>query len=108
MAKDGTQRGGARPGAGRKPKALKEKLLAALRGGIKTVLIPAENEKDLWDIPQNVKDGLQIVPVKRIDEVLERALEHDPYRFIPETPWSEAHAAAADKNAASGSTVSNC
>ena len=87
---------------------LKEKLLAALRGGIKTVLIPAENEKDLWDIPQNVKDGLQIVPVKRIDEVLERALEHDPYRFIPETPWSEAHAAAADKNAASGSTVSNC
>jgi ATP-dependent Lon protease len=53
---------------------LKEKLLAALRGGIKTVLIPYDNKKDLQEIPQNVKDGLEIITVKRIDEVLERAL----------------------------------
>ena len=54
---------------------LKEKLLAALRGGIKTVLIPEENAKDLQDIPENVKNGLEIVPVKWIDKVLEVALE---------------------------------
>ena len=53
---------------------LKEKLLAALRGGIKTVLIPHENEKDLADIPDNVKDGLEIVPVQTVDEVLAYAL----------------------------------
>jgi ATP-dependent Lon protease len=53
---------------------LKEKLLAALRGGIKTVLIPAENEKDLADIPANIKEGLEIVPVSHVDEVLARAL----------------------------------
>ncbi len=49
---------------------LKEKLLAALRGGIKTVLIPEENEKDLAEIPANVKEGLEIVPVSHVDEVL--------------------------------------
>ncbi len=54
---------------------LKEKLLAALRGGIKTVLIPEENVKDLQEIPDNVKSGLEIVPVKWIDKVLEVALE---------------------------------
>ncbi|MBL8628061.1 MAG: endopeptidase La [Rhodospirillaceae bacterium] len=53
---------------------LKEKLLAALRGGIKTVLIPKENEKDLEDIPENVKRELKIIPVTTVDEVLERAL----------------------------------
>jgi ATP-dependent Lon protease len=53
---------------------LKEKLLAALRGGIKTVLIPKDNEKDLEEIPDNVKRGLEIVPVSIVDEVLERAL----------------------------------
>ncbi|MFC3713717.1 endopeptidase La [Sphingoaurantiacus capsulatus] len=53
---------------------LKEKLLAALRGGITTVLIPAENEKDLADIPANVKEALTIVPVGHVDEVLARAL----------------------------------
>ena len=53
---------------------LKEKLLAALRGGITTVLIPQENEKDLADIPQNIKDGLTIVPVTHVDEVLRLAL----------------------------------
>jgi ATP-dependent Lon protease len=55
---------------------LKEKLLAALRGGVKTVLIPDENKKDLADIPKNVTQHLKIVPVKWIDEVLDLALEH--------------------------------
>jgi ATP-dependent Lon protease len=54
---------------------LKEKLLAAHRGGIKKVLIPKENEKDLEDIPQNVKDSLTIVPVEHADEVLKHALK---------------------------------
>ncbi|MFC5523875.1 endopeptidase La [Polaromonas jejuensis] len=57
---------------------LKEKLLAALRGGIKTVLIPEENAKDLQEIPDNVKSGLEIVPVKWIDQVLQVALERQP------------------------------
>ncbi|MAN44863.1 MAG: endopeptidase La [Alphaproteobacteria bacterium] len=69
---------------------LKEKLLAALRGGIKTVLIPEENEKDLEEIPENVKTGLKIVPVSDINEVLKIALTR------PLTPieWSEADEAA--------------
>jgi ATP-dependent Lon protease len=64
---------------------LKEKLLAALRGGIKTVLIPYENEKDLAEIPANIKEGLEIIPVHHVDEVLARAL------IAPLTPieWSE-------------------
>ncbi|MDE0539236.1 MAG: endopeptidase La [Rhodospirillales bacterium] len=53
---------------------LKEKLLAALRGGIKTVLVPKENEKDLAEIPENVKKSLKIIPVATVDEVLEEAL----------------------------------
>jgi len=53
---------------------LKEKLLAALRSGVKTVLIPQENEKDLADVPQSVKDGLEIIPVSTVDEVLKHAL----------------------------------
>jgi ATP-dependent Lon protease len=57
---------------------LKEKLLAAHRGGISTVLIPHENEKDLAEIPKNIKDKLTIVPVKWIDQVLEHALQHMP------------------------------
>ncbi len=57
---------------------LKEKLLAALRSGIKTVLIPDENEKDLADIPANVKKGLKIIPVSRIEEVLAHALTDIP------------------------------
>ena len=61
---------------------LKEKLLAAHRGGISKVLIPQENEKDLAEIPKNIKDKLTIVPVKWIDEVLEQALTHMP---VPET-----------------------
>jgi ATP-dependent Lon protease len=57
---------------------LKEKLLAALRGGIKTVLIPEENVKDLQEIPENVKNGLEIIPVKWIDKALEIALVRMP------------------------------
>lgn len=57
---------------------LKEKLLAALRGGIKTVLIPEENTRDLPEIPDNVKNNLEIIPVRWIDRVLELALEHLP------------------------------
>src|SRR5207342_3719014 len=57
---------------------LKEKLLAAHRGGIKTVMIPEENVKDLVQIPDNVKNKLEIVPVKWIDKVLELALERQP------------------------------
>jgi ATP-dependent Lon protease len=62
---------------------LKEKLLAAHRGGIKTVLIPEENVKDLVDIPDNIKNKLEIVPVKWIDKVLEVALERQP-EALPE------------------------
>jgi ATP-dependent Lon protease len=74
---------------------LKEKLLAALRGGIKTVLIPEENVKDLQEIPENVKNGLEIVPVKWIDKVLELALVTMPVplpdeEVVPATPVKEA------------------
>lgn len=65
---------------------LKEKLLAALRGGIKTVLIPAENEKDLIEIPQNILEGLTIIPVKHVDEVLKVALTDS----LTPIEWSEA------------------
>ena len=57
---------------------LKEKLLAAHRGGLKTVLIPKENEKDLAEIPENVKEGLTIIPVAMVDEVLSNALVREP------------------------------
>ncbi len=63
---------------------LKEKLLAALRGGIKTVLIPEENAKDLQEIPENVKNGLEIIPVKWIDQVLKVALERQPVPLTEE------------------------
>ncbi len=76
---------------------LKEKLLAALRGGIKTVLIPEENAKDLQEIPDNVKQGLDIVPVRWIDKVLELALERHP---VPLTDEEVAAAAAATSVAA--------
>jgi ATP-dependent Lon protease len=57
---------------------LKEKLLAARRGGVKTVIIPKENERDLKEVPANIKDNLEIVAVKWIDEVLGIALERTP------------------------------
>ena len=78
---------------------LKEKLLAALRGGIKTVLIPEENMKDLQEIPDNVKSGLEIVPVKWIDKVLEVALERKP------VPLSDEEAAVVVASAAEKSVV---
>jgi ATP-dependent Lon protease len=65
---------------------LKEKLLAALRSGIKTVLIPQENEKDLAEVPQTVKDQLEIVPISTVDEAIARALVSAP---VP-IEWSEA------------------
>ncbi len=70
---------------------LKEKLLAALRGGITMVLIPAENEKDLADIPDNVKQGMTIVPVSHVDEVLALALTQP---LVP-IEWTEADEKAA-------------
>ena len=77
---------------------LKEKLLAALRGGVKTVLIPKDNEKDLADIPENVKQGLEIIPVATVDEVLKRALTR------PLTPieWSEEDELAETRRAEGG------
>jgi ATP-dependent Lon protease len=65
---------------------LKEKLLAALRAGIKTVLIPADNEKDLAEIPENVKAGLKIIPVSNVDEVLKVALVRQPEPISWEEP----------------------
>jgi ATP-dependent Lon protease len=79
---------------------LKEKLLAALRGGIKTVLIPDENAKDLQEIPDNVKSGLEIIAVKWIDQVLQVALERQP------VPLSDEEVAAAAAAAASATAVS--
>ncbi|WP_299546155.1 endopeptidase La [uncultured Tateyamaria sp.] len=74
---------------------LKEKLLAALRGGIKTVLIPEENEKDLAEIPDNVKEGLEIIPVTHVTEVLKRALVSKPDAIEWDEAAEEAAAAAA-------------
>ncbi|WP_423602791.1 endopeptidase La [Sphingomonas sp. MS122] len=75
---------------------LKEKLLAALRGGITTVLIPQENEKDLAEIPANIREGLKIVPVAHVDAVLELALT-EPLAAID---WTEADELAAQPPAA--------
>ena len=77
---------------------LKEKLLAALRGGIKTAIIPDENEKDLIDIPQNVKDGLKIITVKNVEEVLKIALTKE----LKPVEWSEIDASL---SASQGSTT---
>ena len=72
---------------------LKEKLLAAHRGGIKTVIIPAENERDLKEIPDNIKEDLTIKPVQWIDDVLQIALQHMP------TPLSDEEYQALQKQA---------
>jgi ATP-dependent Lon protease len=82
---------------------LKEKLLAALRGGIKTVIIPEENAKDLQEIPENVKNGLEIVPVKWIDQVLQIALVHQPVPLPEEDPAVAAAAPAAPAAEVAGS-----
>ncbi len=77
---------------------LKEKLLAALRGGIKTVIIPEENAKDLQEIPENVKNGLEILPVKWIDQVLQIALTRQPVPLTEEEAAAVAAAAPAAAN----------
>ena len=78
---------------------LKEKLLAALRGGIKTVLIPKENEKDLAEIPDNVKKGLKIIAVANVDEVLQVALASPLEALAEEEPISPEIAAQAKPGA---------
>jgi ATP-dependent Lon protease len=77
---------------------LKEKLLAALRGGITTVLIPQDNAKDLPDIPDNVKEGLTIIPVTHVSQVLEHALVRKPEPIEWDEAAEEAAAAAALKS----------
>ena len=73
---------------------LKEKLLAARRGGIKTVIIPKENERDLKEVPDNIKEDLEIRPVKWIDEVLSIALESMPQPLSNEEFLADSVAAA--------------
>ncbi len=79
---------------------LKEKLLAALRGGIKTVLIPEENVKDLAEIPANVKEGLEIIPVAHVDQVLQHALTALPAAI----EWTEADDLASQPGAPGSAT----
>ena len=86
---------------------LKEKLLAALRGGIKTVLIPAENEKDLREIPDNVKEGLTIIPVSHVSEVLEHALVRKPEAVEWDEAAEEAAAKALAKDAGGSGAVAH-
>ncbi len=84
---------------------LKEKLLAALRGGMKTVMIPGENEKDLAEIPENVKSGLTIIPVEKMDEVLKRALIRYPEAITWDEAAEEAAARAARKSDDAGEAM---
>jgi ATP-dependent Lon protease len=83
MTGEVTLRGRALPIGG-----LKEKLLAALRAGITTVLIPADNEKDLAEVPDNVKSGMKIIPVKTVEDVLKIALVRMPEAI----DWAEPEA----------------
>jgi ATP-dependent Lon protease len=76
---------------------LKEKLLAAHRGGIKTVLIPEENRKDLTEIPKNIVEELDVRPVKWIDQVLEVALERVPEPLEPAKALPPAESKAKDE-----------
>ena len=85
---------------------LKEKLLAALRGGIKTVLIPQENEKDIQELPDSVKNGLKIISVKHVQEVLKQALVSQP-EPIEWDELAEEAAAAALANAPSSGSVAH-
>ena len=81
---------------------LKEKLLAAHRGGITTTLIPYENEKDLVEIPKNIKEKLNIIPVRWIDEVLQLALKHMPVPKSGEEEIGKKEAAKKSDDAAKG------
>ena len=82
---------------------LKEKLLAALRGGIKKVLIPEDNAKDLAEIPDNVKSGMEIIPVSRVGEVLRHALVRmpEPIEWIEPVETTPAKADVGDDAGAS-------
>jgi ATP-dependent Lon protease len=84
---------------------LKEKLLAAHRGGIKTVLIPHENVKDLTEIPDNIKNKLDIHPVKWIDQVLELALERLPEPLSDEQEAEAAALPVQDEEAVTGAAL---
>jgi ATP-dependent Lon protease len=84
---------------------LKEKLLAALRGGITTVLIPEENEKDLAELPDNVKEGLEIIPVRHVSEVLKIALVEDPEPVEWDEAAEEAAAALAGGESGTGAAA---
>lgn len=88
---------------------LKEKLLAALRGGLKTVLIPKENEKDLAEIPDNVKEGLTIIPVATVEEVLANALVRAPIaiEWDEEAEAAKAAALAAGAGGGKGAAVAH-
>jgi ATP-dependent Lon protease len=79
---------------------LKEKLLAAVRGGLKIALIPEENVKDLTEIPDNIKNKIEIIPVRWIDQVLERALENVPHPLPETTDSTEPIKTAVDTSAA--------
>ncbi|WP_439498978.1 endopeptidase La [Bosea sp. (in: a-proteobacteria)] len=81
---------------------LKEKLLAALRGGIKKVLIPEDNAKDLVDLPKSVKSGMEIVPVSRMDQVLQHALMRQPVPIVWEEDLSAVRPKGAEDDAAGG------
>ena len=102
MTGEVTLRGNALPIGG-----LKEKLLAALRGGIKTVLIPDENAKDLRDLPKSVTDGLEIIPVSHVSEVLKHALISAPEPIDWDEAAEDAAAAAlaAERGSAAGFTA---
>jgi ATP-dependent Lon protease len=86
---------------------LKEKLLAALRGGITTVLIPEENEKDLAELPDNVKEGLKLIPVRHVSEVLEHALVGSPEAIEWDEAAEEAAAAALKGDNGASSTLAH-
>ncbi|WP_026757611.1 endopeptidase La [Sediminimonas qiaohouensis] len=100
MTGEVTLRGNALPIGG-----LKEKLLAALRGGIKRVLIPRENEKDLAEIPDNVKAGLEIIPVSHVSEVLEQSLTRKPEAVEWDEEAEEAAAAALKESGGTQATA---
>jgi ATP-dependent Lon protease len=102
MTGEVTLRGNALPIGG-----LKEKLLAALRGGIKTVLIPQDNEKDLVEIPDNVKDGLDIVAVSHVDEVIKYALvkEPEPIEWDPKYDDEQKSSPIAENDGPSGAVT---
>ena len=86
---------------------LKEKLLAALRGGVTTVFIPEENEKDLADLPDSVKDGLKIIPVTHVSEVLAQALVDQPEPIEWDQAAEDTAAAERAKQAQSSAQITH-